>query len=60
MGCSASRLATSTVTGARTVDRNTYYDRHPGLHNKPTDGIVSVVARRIQARKRYYGFIISY
>ncbi|XP_045193134.2 protein-glutamine gamma-glutamyltransferase K-like isoform X1 [Mercenaria mercenaria] len=42
MGCSGS----TTAGGAGNVDRNTYHERHPGVHNKPTGGIESEVTDR--------------
>ncbi|XP_045193132.2 protein-glutamine gamma-glutamyltransferase K-like [Mercenaria mercenaria] len=46
MGCTGS---TARGGARRTIDRNTYYSRHPGLHNNPTGGIESEITHRTRA-----------
>lgn len=49
MGCTGSRIAGPSTGGVPTVDRRTYYQRHPGLHNIPTHGIESELTHRTRA-----------
>jgi hypothetical protein len=54
MGASYSWLFGSDNVIPRRLDRNTFYERHPGLHNKPIGGIESEITRKPKACKHFY------